>query len=140
MEQEQPSSIEGLAHLLDIPWLDVIIPCTFCGRYLSQTEKVIFDQHNFKIRWVGSTAFACCQNCFRISGALERQLYEEQTVKVTDLCRWTGLPLCTQIVRCTSCLRPFSWKEKHELEERSGATVVCVRGGLRSLCSLCCLR
>lgn len=128
---ERPRTVRGLARFKGLTFRDVELPCTFCGRLLTYTEKKLYDKHLFRVRWIGYRAFGCCQQCLRISGRLEFKFFFEKNVLPHEV----G-PLVEQQIRCKNCLRPLTFREKRRLQY-SREFFYIVRGHYRSYCTLC---
>lgn len=128
-------TIAGLAAHLGQPESSLQIHCNFCKRQLCSAEKVIFSAYNFRLRWKEGKVYACCRTCMRLSSTLEFTGYFENNIQVQDLAR-TGLSLRAHQIRCRTCLKPLSDREKRRL---SGTRefIYLVRGQLRGVCTLC---
>lgn len=133
---DRPSTIPELASYYQVKESHLYLPCNFCGKRLNYNEKFIFHHHGFKIRWAGTAALASCQRCLRLSGQLEFKKYFQRNILPWEVKEETGTPLWKQRVRCRSCLRLLSGREKRKIQ-RSREFLYVVRGYLRSYCTLC---
>lgn len=129
-------TVEAVAKARGCRVIALSVPCTFCARLLTNIEKCFFDGYGMCLRWVADTPYACCLSCLRVSARLESALYLQSYTGARALAEALGKDLCTQPVRCKSCLRPLSRREKQKLQEQD-ASVGIVRGRLRGICELC---
>lgn len=130
------ATVEDLARARGCRVTALTVTCNFCTRALTNIEKYYFDGYGMCLRWVKDKPFACCLSCMRVSARLEYAQYLERYTGARALAEARGRDLCTQPVRCKSCLRPLSREEKQRLQEQD-ASVGIVRGRLRGICELC---
>ncbi|ADQ39306.1 E6 [Colobus guereza papillomavirus 2] len=112
---ELPKTAVGLAHLLDIPLDDLLLPCTFCGRFLSFSEVCEFDDKKLSLIWHNYTVSACCRCCCVATATYEFNEFYEQTVNGREIEQVTGLSILHLDVRCQNCLRFLDNIEKLDI-------------------------
>ncbi|AAX86612.1 E6 protein [Lynx rufus papillomavirus 1] len=130
----RPSSVQGLSAATGAAFTDLLLPCTFCLRFLTSVEKALFDAYPLQLQWKSGCAFACCQSCIRKCAQVERNCYFERQMTETEL---VGLLSRVEeaLIRCGYCMRSLKPGDKvrccveHKLD--------VIRGQCRGLCGLC---
>ncbi|AAX86619.1 E6 protein [Puma concolor papillomavirus 1] len=130
----RPSSVQGLCEATGAKFSDLLLPCTFCLRFLTSVEKALFDAFPLQLRWKGRCAFGCCQGCIRLCAQIERRFYYERKVTETELCGLLDHPEAA-CVRCGFCMRRLGTCDKVRCCFENDLDVV--RGQVRGRCGLC---
>jgi hypothetical protein len=134
--ESYPESVAGLAVLLDIPIEDLLIPCNFCGNFLSFLELNEFDAKNLTLIWKEHLVFACCRCCCTASGFFEFQNFYEGSVIGRDIETVEHKSIFDITVRCHQCLRLLDLIDKLDICGRS-QHFHKVRGAWRGRCKYC---
>lgn len=132
-------TVAELSEHLQIPVIDILLPCNYCYRFLSSIEKALFDFSNFLLFWKEGSAYGCCQNCIRHAARIEALCFYERTLLLEDAERETNKLLNDIYVRCSGCLRELSNSEKVTLKALKEPCII-VRGSIRGTCALCRLK
>ena len=134
--ESYPQSVAQLARLLDIPVEDLLIPCNFCGNFLTFLELHEFDHKILTLIWKDHLVFACCRCCCTASGYFEFQHFYEQSVIGRDIETVEQKTIFEVIVRCHQCLRLLDQIDKLDICGRR-QYFHKVRGGWRGRCRFC---
>lgn len=126
---------ELVAHL-GIPRRDILLPCTFCARFLTPDDLLHFEWSGMQLIWRLGNVFGCCCRCARTCSSLENIQHFVRTASLEDIERELRKPIAEVKVRCRRCLHPLSYVEKLQCAER-GESFVKIRQGWRGSCSLC---
>ncbi|AAL86453.1 E6 protein [Felis domesticus papillomavirus 1] len=130
----RPSSVQGLCAATGAAFADLLLPCSFCLRFLTSVEKSLFDAYPLQLQWKQGCAFGCCQSCIRKCALVERACYFQR--KVTDS-EVAGLleRVREACVRCGYCMRALGPPDKIQCcLERD---LDLIRGKVRGRCGLC---
>lgn len=131
-----PTSIQELADLLEIPLVDCLIPCNFCGRFLDYLELCEFDKKKLTLIWKDYFVTACCRSCCVATATFEFNEHYQQTVLGRDIELATGLSIFEINIRCQTCLSFLDLIEKLDSCGR-GLPFHKVRGGWKGVCRHC---
>ncbi|AEA35073.1 early protein E6 [Human papillomavirus 152] len=134
--ESYPQSVAGLASLLDIPVEDLLIPCNFCGTFLTFLELQEFDAKVLTLIWKEHLVYACCRCCCTASGFFEFQHFYEQSVLGRDIETVANATIFQIVVRCHQCLRLLDQIDKLDICGRR-QHFHKVRGGWRGRCRFC---
>lgn len=134
--ESYPQSVAGLASLLDIPVEDVLLPCNFCGKFLTFLELQEFDAKILTLIWKEHLVYACCRCCCTASGFFEFQHFYEQSVLGRDIETVANKTIFEIVVRCHQCLRLLDQIDKLDICGRR-QHFHKVRGGWRGRCRFC---
>ncbi|AAW88321.1 E6 [Procyon lotor papillomavirus 1] len=126
----RPTSVEDLGKLLGVPFIDILLPCTFCSRFLTNLEKLHFDKKPLSLLWKGGCVYGCCQSCVRRCSFVEAAFHPHKRVAEKDLYQLSKDP-----VRCSACQATLSTSEKVRCAAE-GSLSRC-RGRVRGPCDLC---
>ncbi|AHL83542.1 E6 [Enhydra lutris papillomavirus 1] len=130
----RPTSVQGLAKSLNIPLIDLLLACKFCLTFLTNIEKLKFDDANLRLLWRGRRVYGCCQCCLRLCSKIEQTLFP-QTFLSAQAFHYLETHTSKVPARCGSCYSPLTREEYFS----SGITrkLRVVRGTLRGDCNLC---
>lgn len=130
ISMDQPATVKGLCEKLKTPFVDLLLPCTFCSRFLTNLEKALFDYAPLQLQWKHGNAFGCCQSCIRTCGYLEKKLFTDRLLTEHE-CEELGC----RMVRCGGCMKLLTSPEK-DRSRREGCLWLA-RGQCRGYCDLC---
>lgn len=130
--ESRPLTVKGLSLQLGISFTDLLIPCCFCQRFLTNVEKSLCDSAPFNLRWKDECVFGCCQSCIRHCGRLEQACYFERQLSETEV---KNLDLNLFWIRCQWCMRTLTLQEKQICGAEQSLSLV--RGRVRGRCGLC---
>lgn len=133
---ELPTTIKELADLLEIPLVDCLVPCNFCGRFLDFLEVCEFDKKQLTLIWKNYFVSACCRSCCVATATFEFNEYYQQTVLGRDIELATGKSIFELRIRCQTCLSFLSTIEKLDCCGR-GLPFHKVRDGWKGVCRHC---
>nr|AYA94166.1 MAG: E6 protein [Human papillomavirus] len=133
---ELPTTIKELADLLQIPLVDCLVPCNFCGRFLDFLEVCEFDKKQLTLIWKDYFVSACCRSCCVATATFEFNEYYQQTVLGRDIELATGKSIFELKIRCQTCLSFLSTIEKLDSCGR-GFPFHKVRDGWKGVCRHC---
>lgn len=129
-----PTTVKGYSEAFNVPFVDCLIACKFCLRFLTNLEKAAFDAAPFLLQWTDGCVRGCCQQCIRKCGYLEKAIYFERQVQKQELEKILT-QLTEVLVRCQICMRALTVPEKRLC--CSEESLIRVRGRVRGLCALC---
>ncbi|ABA61871.1 E6 [Uncia uncia papillomavirus 1] len=130
----RPSTVKGLCAATGAAFSDLLLPCTFCLRFLTAVEKGFFDACPLQLQWKKNCAYGCCLSCLRKCALLEHNVYYER--KLSDSERVVlGQRVDEFSVRCGSCMKLLEASEKLRCCSENKLDVV--RGRVRGVCGLC---
>lgn len=135
-EPELPTTIKELADLLDIPLVDCLIPCNFCGKFLDFLEVCDFDKKQLTLIWKGHFVTACCRSCCAATATFEFNEFYQQTVLGRDIELATGKSIFDLKIRCQTCLSFLDTIEKLDSCGR-GFPFHKVRDKWKGICRQC---
>lgn len=136
LEPPLPATICGLAKLLEIPLDDCLIPCNFCGNFLTHLEVCEFDEKRLTLIWKDHLVFACCRVCCSATATYEFNQFYESTVLGRDIEQVTGKSVFDIDVRCYTCMKFLDSIEKLDICGRKRPFYL-VRGSWKGICRLC---
>ncbi|AST11574.1 E6 protein [Sus scrofa papillomavirus 2] len=131
---ENITSITGLANALGIPWVDLLIPCTFCGKFMDYHDLTKFESQ-MQLLWKGKCVYGCCNRCARLSSRREVQLFGQGTKALSEVLK-QGIKLTDLVIRCVACLNKLTYVEKLSVLYGENQVTV-VRGRYRGICKNC---
>ncbi|AAA67144.1 E6 protein [Iotapapillomavirus 1] len=129
-------TVHSFVERLGIPREDLLLPCTFCSRFLTQEELTAFDFSAFNLVWRGRCAHGICTACARVCASLDLFLHHQNSRPLADVLRDENLTLHGLKARCRVCMKILSVTEKLECAER-GESFAKVRGQWRARCRIC---
>nr|WES10432.1 E6 protein [Rodent papillomavirus] len=135
-ESSMERTIDTLLQRLGIPRQDLLLPCTFCAKYLTQEELTAFEFSNFNLIWRGGCVFGVCVSCARLCASLDVLQHFGNSLPALDVIAKEGKGLDSISVRCRVCLHRLSFTEKLQAAERS-ELFAKVRGRWRARCRIC---
>lgn len=135
-EPPLPATIAGLAALLEIPLDDCVVPCNFCGKFLSHLEACEFDDKRLSLIWKGHLVYACCRWCCTATATFEFNEFYEHTVTGREIEFVTGESVFDIDVRCQNCMRYLDSIEKLDICGRR-LPFHKVRNSWKGICRLC---
>ena len=135
-ETSMERTIEALLKRLNIPRTDLLLPCTFCAKYLTQDELTAFEYSDFNLIWRRGNVFGVCVSCARLCASLDVLQHLGNSLPAVDVINREGKGLQEVVVRCRVCLHRLSFTEKLQAAERS-ELFVRVRGRWRARCRIC---
>jgi len=130
----RPTTVKGLCEETGAAFVDFLLPCTFCYRFLTNVEKSLFDAWPLELRWKDGCVYGCCQKCIRHCGYLERTCYFQRQLLDSEV-QHLEQNLRECLVRCQGCLKTLNEPEKQRC-----CTAKCfdvIRGQVRGYCDLC---
>lgn len=130
----RPTTVKGLCRATGAAFVDFLLPCTFCSRFLTNLEKCLFDAWPLQLQWKDGCVFGCCQKCIRQCGYLERTCYFQRQLSETEVQNLEG-QLTESLVRCQGCLKTLQLPEKKVCCAAKDLNVI--RGQVRGYCDLC---
>ena len=136
LEPPLPATIFGLANLLEIPLDDCLVPCNFCGNFLTHLEVCEFDEKKLNLIWKGHCVFACCRVCCTATATYEFNEFYESTVEGREIESVTGKSIFDVDVRCYTCMKFLDSIEKLDICGRK-LPFHKVRGSWKGICRLC---
>ncbi|ACU27457.1 E6 [Canis familiaris papillomavirus 6] len=129
----RPTTVKGLSERTGASFIDLLLPCNFCSRFLTNIEKAFFDLSPFQLVWRNDCVYGCCQKCIRDCALLEESFYFEKFLSESELEElWTRSKV---IVRCHRCMKSLTEIEKNSCKFEK--IIRLVRGQYRGLCDLC---
>ncbi|ANG09005.1 E6 [Human papillomavirus type 195] len=131
-----PMSIADLARLLDIPVVDLLVPCNFCFNFLTYFELCDFDNKLLTLIWKDDKVFGCCRRCSIASGFFEFQQFYQGSVIGRDIEAVEQKSIFDICVRCHHCLRLLDSIEKLDICGRQ-QPFHKVRDNWKGLCKFC---
>lgn len=131
-----PMSIADLARLLDIPVVDLLVPCNFCFNFLTYFELCDFDSKLLTLIWKDDKVFGCCRRCSIASGFFEFQQFYQGSVIGRDIEAVEQKSIFDICVRCHHCLRLLDSIEKLDICGRQ-QPFHKVRDSWKGLCKFC---
>lgn len=135
-EDSMERTVDTLLCRLGIPRQDLLLPCTFCAKYLSQDEITAFEYSDFNLIWRGGCVFGVCVTCARLCASLDILQHLGNSVPAVDIISREGRGLEEVVVRCRVCLHRLTLTEKLQAAERS-ELFARVRGRWRARCRIC---
>lgn len=133
---ELPLTIQGLAKALGIPFIDTLIPCNFCGKFLDYLESCEFEAKKLCLIWKDYRVYACCRVCCGATATFEFNQYYQQTVLGRDIELASGRSIFEIDVRCYTCLAFLDIIEKLDCCGR-GLPFHKVRNAWKGVCRQC---
>ncbi|ASH99069.1 E6 [Ailuropoda melanoleuca papillomavirus 4] len=133
----RPTSVKGLAALTGVPLVDFLLPCHFCKRFLTNIEKLRFDESPLRLLWREGCAFGCCLACIRLCSKIERSCHKKKHTNCRKIKEKFGKEILEVGIRCSAC-----YKRLHSREIQKSANnqrLFEVRGKVRGFCDLCYL-
>lgn len=113
MDRPKPRTVRELADTLSIPLIDLLLPCTFCNRFLSYFELLNFDHKDLQLIWtVDDLVFALCSSCAYASAQFEFSRYFQFSVTGKDIEKVENKIIGEIVVRCQYCLKKLDLVEK----------------------------
>lgn len=132
-----PQSLDGLAQYLGKADLkDLLVTCFYCGKLLTETDKIIYENCNLGIIWVEGAYYACCYCCTLSTARLDFMLNYERVACAEEIELQTTGGISSLTVRCLRCLRDFNRHEKRDLLQ-SNSDIYIIRGEHRAVCVVC---
>lgn len=136
-EREQlPLTIKGLSESLGIPFVDCLIPCNFCGKFLDYLEACEFEVKKLSLIWKDYCVFACCRVCCGATATYEFNQFYQQTVLGRDIELAAGRSIFEIDIRCQTCLAFLDIIEKLDCCGR-GLPFHRVRNAWKGICRQC---
>lgn len=132
----RPGRIVDLTAQLQIPIGDILLPCNFCGKFLTFLELLEFDYKNLRLIWKDNLAFGCCTVCAFTTAIYELRTYHQETVTGIELEGRAQAPIGDIIVRCLFCLKQLDLLEKLDICARQ-QHFHRVRNHWKGLCRHC---
>ncbi|ADZ74260.1 E6 [Zalophus californianus papillomavirus 1] len=132
----QPTTIQEWCRRLGIPEEDILLPCTFCGRFMSEQDRKDFDSKTLQLQWKHGNAHGCCGRCARAAARHERRHYYQGSLTGQELLTVYGAGVLTLPIRCPLCLRKLGTTEI--LSAIGGGRYFdLVRGRWKARCRFC---
>ena len=136
MDLTSVHSVRDLSSALRIPFIDLVVPCNFCLKFLTNAEKLLFDYFDLHLIWRDNFVFACCQCCARHVSLLEFMLYYQESFEVSEVEELLSQPLVNIGLRCVTCTKKLTVSEKLAVVS-AGERIHKVRNKFKAKCSLC---
>nr|WMY82289.1 E6 [Enhydra lutris kenyoni papillomavirus 2] len=130
---EQPTSVQGWC-ISRGAFCGLLLPCTFCFKFLSNIEKLRFDKTPLNLIWKEGCVYGCCQTCIRNCSAVEQAVHFQQHIKTEKFYKLAEA-WCGPYPRCALCYTHLTRDEF--FVSGFSSTIYQVRGVLRGLCGLC---
>ncbi|AHL46424.1 E6 protein [Rupicapra rupicapra papillomavirus 1] len=131
-----PKTIAQLAAHSNFADSHLLLPCIFCGDFLTAADVIHFDTAPLTLLWRFGFPYACCIRCCNYAGMLEAYRYFQGLIPAAWVEQITGLSLLQLDVRCVTCLRRCSLGDKLSVLWRSSDFFV-VRNRLKTVCQIC---
>ncbi|AEP82741.1 unnamed protein product [Canis familiaris papillomavirus 10] len=131
--------LQGAASLADhigVPLEDLLLPCVFCGVFLTYSDLVAFDFKKLQLTWKKGYPHASCSACARKVAERERELFTERILTGVQFAEQFGGGLTTVFCRCFGCLKLLTVTEL-VLAITRGDSFFLVRGRWRGRCRTC---
>lgn len=135
-QHDMERSITALVQRLGVPEEDLLLPCTFCAKFLSEKEREQFDYCDFNLIWRRGCAHGICTACARMCAVADSLLNLDATCSALEVLEKEGTDLSNIPVRCRVCLKQLLLAEKLAAGERQ-ELFLRVRGRWRARCMLC---
>lgn len=136
IQQMEERTVKDLCRRIGIPQSDLLLPCSFCSRFLTQEELYLFDAKRLSLLWRRGCAHGLCTRCQRASAALELALYHQGYYTAHEINATFGDSIADQNVRCFVCYAYLPRQQVSSLVEAQQSFLL-VRGSYRALCDLC---
>lgn len=137
MATSKPNTVRLLADTLAIPLVDVLLPCKFCGRFLTYVELVSFDYKGLQLIWTPEDfVFASCASCLYATAQYEFMKFYESCVTGKNIEEVEQKSIGNIPIRCRFCLKLLDLLEKLDSCYKH-QQFYKVRGNWKGLCRLC---
>ncbi|ACO58656.1 putative transforming protein E6 [Ovis aries papillomavirus 3] len=114
----------------------LLLPCIFCGEYLTAADIVHFESAPLALLWRFGIPFGCCIRCCNYAGMYEAYRYFQGLIPAAWVECITGKTLFELDVRCVTCLRRCNLSEKLSVLWRQSDFFV-IRNKLKTVCQIC---
>lgn len=111
----RPAKVCELAHHLNIPIWEVLLPCNFCTGFLTYQELLEFDYKDFNLLWKDGFVFGCCAACAFRSAYHEFTNYHQEIVVGIEIEGRAAANIAEIVVRCLICLKRLDLLEKLDI-------------------------
>lgn len=132
----RPGRVVELSGYLQIPVGDLLLPCNFCGKFLTFAELLEFDYKNLRLIWKDALVFGCCTVCAFATAIYELRTFHQETVTGYEIEGRAQAPLASVVVRCLFCLKQLDLLEKLDICARH-QEFHRVRSHWKGLCRHC---
>ncbi|AGM37977.1 E6 [Felis catus papillomavirus 3] len=130
------NSFAGIAELLGVPAECILVQCCFCGRWMTERDKIDFDFKKLGLILQNRQLLGACTACCGEKAAADVRANTTCCLEIDGACALSGKSVCALPVRCTVCLKELTLTEKLDCCA-ARVPLQLVRGVWRGPCRLC---
>lgn len=131
----QPSTLQGLCSTWRVTFTNLDIPCTYCNKYLTLSDKFDFENKKLQVLWKVGLPKAVCTSCLKTAARHERLIFYERQIDPAKLEAEKG-PLNDIKLRCQDCYGFLTAEEKLD-HISNNIPFVVITGHFRGKCKIC---